>query len=110
LLGFVREHVFLGFIEIIPGRVNSFNQSGILNLPLLVILFLEELDLLCVEKLLSILIFEFCTLNEEEGFLETGSSLFSLILELSVESIIDHKTLMNRKLTCHPQEVADTLV
>jgi len=110
LLGLLRQHVFLGLTVIISCRVHGLNQSRVLNLPLLVILLLEQLDLLLFEKLLGIVIFEFGALNEEEGFLETCSSLFSLIFELGIQGVVDHVSLMHSQLTCQAEEVADTLV
>ena len=53
---------------------------------------------------------EFGSLHKQEGFLETGSALLSLILELRVESVVDHETLMNGQLSRHTNQIADSLV
>ena len=55
-------------------------------------------------------VFELCSLSKQECFLETGSALLSLVLELAVQSVVDHVALMDGELTSHFYEVADSLV
>lgn len=81
-----------------------------MNLPCFVVLFFEQLRFLLVEDSLAICVFELCSLSKQECFLEAGSALLSLVLELTVQSVVDHVALMNGKLTCHFYKVADSLV
>jgi hypothetical protein len=100
----------LGFLEVVSYLVNFFDQSWILDLPGFVILFLEQLCLLLVQDSLAVCVLELSALSEQESFLETGSALLSLVLELAVQSVVDHVALMHGKLTCHFHQVADSLV
>ena len=63
-----------------------------------------------LEYFLCSLELEFGALHKQEGFLETSSALLSLILELCVESVVDHETLMNGQLSRHTNQIADSLV
>ena len=81
-----------------------------MNLPCFVVLFFEQLCLLLVKDSLAVCVFELCSLSKQECFLEAGSALLSLVLELTVQSVVDHVALMDRKLTSHFYEVADSLV
>jgi hypothetical protein len=96
--------------KVISHFVNFFDKSWILNLPCFIILFFEKLCLLLVKDSLAVCVFELGSLSKQECFLEAGSALLSLVLELTVQSVVDHVALMDRKLTGHFYEVADSLV
>jgi len=81
-----------------------------LNLPCFIVLFFEQLCLLLVKDSLAVCVFQLGSLSEQECLLEAGSALLSLVLELTVQSVVDHVALMHRKLTSHLYEVADSLV
>lgn len=85
----------LGFLIVISDLIKFFNEGRILYLPCLIVLLLEQPVFFLLQQLLSSLEFEFGTLNQQKGLLETGSSLFSLIFELRVKSIVHHEALMN---------------
>jgi len=72
-----------------------------LDLPLLVILFFKELLFLSIQNLLAIGIFHFSSLSKQEGFLETCPALFSLILKLAIQSVVDHVSLVNGQFSSH---------
>lgn len=59
---------------------------------------------------MAVCVFELGSLSEQECFLEAGSALLSLVLELTVQSVVDHVSLMDGELTSHFDEVADSLV
>ena len=109
-MGLLWKHELLRLLEVISHLVNYFDQSWVLDLPLFVILFLEQLCFLLVKDSLAVCVFELGSLSEQECFLETGSALFSLVLELAVQSVVDHVSLMDGELTSHFYEVADSLV
>lgn len=48
--------------------------------------------------------------DQKESLSKTCSSLFSLILELGVESVISHVALMDRQLSCHSNKVTYALI
>ena len=79
-------------------------------MPLFIILFLEKSILFLVNDLLSPQILLFRSQDQEVCFLEGGASLLPLILELRVQSIIDHEALVHGQFTCHPNQVAHSLV
>ena len=43
----------------------------------------------------------FTDTHKQERFLETSSTLLPLILELCVQSVVDHETLMDGQLSSH---------
>jgi hypothetical protein len=100
----------LGFFKVVSNLVNFFDKCWILNLPSFIILFLEQLCLLLIKDSLTVCVLELSSLSKQECFLETGSTLLSLVLELAVQSVVDHVALMDGKLTGHLYQVADSLV
>ena len=110
LLRLLRKHELFSLFEVISHLVNFFDKSWVLNLPGFVILLFEQLCLLLVKDSLAVCVFELSSLSEQECFLEAGSALLSLVLELTVQSVVDHVALMDRKLTGHFYKVADSLV
>jgi len=110
LLRLLWKHELFGFFEVISDLVDFFDESWVLNLPLFIVLFLEQLCFLLVKDSLAVYVFELCSLSKQECFLEAGSALLSLVLELAVQSVVDHVALMDGELTSHFYEVADSLV
>lgn len=104
------KHELFGLFEVISHLVDFFDKSWVLNLPLFVILFLEQLCFLLVKDSLAVYVFQLCSLSKQECFLEAGSALLSLVLELTVQRVVDHVALMHGELTSHFYEVADSLV
>lgn len=110
LLGPLRQHQVFRLLVVIPHFVELLDESGILNFPLFIILLFEQLVLLLFKKFLSPNKLEFRALNQKECLLETCTALLSLILELCVQRVIDHETLMNWQLTSHAYHITDSLV
>lgn len=110
LLRLLWEHELFGLLKVVPDLVDFFDESWVLDLPLFIVLFLEQLCFLLVKDSLAVHVFQLCSLGEQECFLEAGSALFSLVLELAVQSVVDHVALMDGELTSHFYEVADSLV
>lgn len=94
LLGLFWEHILLALFVVVSDFVDLLNQGWVLNLPLLIVLLLEQLVLFSLECFMGLLVFEIGSLDEQICFLETCSSLFPLILELGIEAIIYHVPLM----------------
>lgn len=110
LLTLLWKHVLLGFIVVISHLVNLLDECWVLHLPLLVVLLLEQFELFLFENLVSPSILDLGTLDQKEGFLETSSSLLSLILELRIEVVIDEEPLMYSQLTSHAHQVTHSLI
>jgi len=80
----LREHILFGIVVVIPHLVYFLDERWVLHLPLLVILLLEQLELLSIQDFLGFSVLHLRSLSQEVSLLETGSSLFSLVLELRV--------------------------
>jgi len=102
LLWFLWQHVVLGFIKVVSDFVHLLDHSWIFYLPLLVILLFKEAIFLGIDNFLSSQVLLFRSQNEEVRLLETSSTLFSLILELSVQTIVDHEPLVHCQFSSHP--------
>lgn len=94
-LSLLWKHILLGLVIVVSHLINFLDNLRVLNLPLFVVLLLEKLELFSLKQLLSSGVLEFGALNQKVSFLETGSSLFSLIFELRIEGIVDHVALMH---------------
>lgn len=110
LLRLLWKHELFRLFEVISHFVDFFDKCWILNLPLFVVLFLEQLRFLLVKDSLAVCVFELSSLSKQECFLEAGSALLSLVLELAVQAMVDHVALMDSELTGHFYQVADSLV
>ena len=99
-----------GFFVIISNLVKLFNQCGVLDFPRFIILLLKQLILFSLKDLRSSLEFILRSLHEQKCLLETSSSLFSLVFELTIKLIVNHESLMNSKLTLHPDEFTNPLI
>lgn len=78
----LRKHVLLGLFVVSSDLVHFFDQCWVLNLPLLVVLLFEQLELVSIQKLSLLLISKLRAHDKEVSFHEAGSALLSLILEL----------------------------
>ena len=110
LLRPLRQHQVLRLLVIVAHLVQLLDQCWVLHFPLLVVLLLEQFVLLLLQELLRSLELELGALHQQEGLLEACAPLLSLVLELRVQCVIDHETLMDRELARHAHEIADSLV
>lgn len=101
LLSSLGQHQVLGFLVVVSDFVQFFDQCGVLHLPCLVVLLFEQSIFFLLEELLGTLEFEFRALNKQKRFLETSSTLLSLIFELRVQSIVNHEALVDGQLSSH---------
>lgn len=99
-----------GFFVIISHLVQFLDQCWILHLPRFVILLLEQSIFFLLKNLLGALEFELGALNEQVGFLEAGATLLPLVLELGIQGVVDHESLMDREFASHAHEIADPLI